>query len=375
MFYAIAVDDESSALGRFERIASADGRLSIKGKFLYAEDALAFIKEHPVDLAFLDIEMPEMSGLELAERLLEIDPYIKVIFVTAYNQYALDAFRAHAIGYLLKPLDSDEFKEQIDLLSHRYEQRPAKIPNQLLRVRCFGQLSVYADKKNTSAIRWKTAKAEELFALLIHYQGRVKSRESLIDTLWPELEHEKSANLFRVTCTYLRTALAEKGFSDIMLRESDGYRVNADLINCDLYRLRLSSRSILSQGLEELEEISVLYSGEYLEGKPYDWAVGLRTQLESDFKKIQFRLADEYCTRGRREKAMEALERALIVDPYDEESVMRIVNIKLQDGDHSSAIKAYRRYEKILMEELGISPSKKFPSEVSCQRKNGENKE
>jgi two-component SAPR family response regulator len=78
MFYAIAVDDESAALNRFERIASADGRVVLEGKFLYAEDALAFIKEHPVDLAFLDIEMPEMNGLELAERLLEIAPYIKV---------------------------------------------------------------------------------------------------------------------------------------------------------------------------------------------------------------------------------------------------------------------------------------------------------
>jgi DNA-binding LytR/AlgR family response regulator len=58
--------------------------------------------------------MPEMNGIELAERLMEIDPYIEVIFITAYNQYALDAFRAHAIGYLLKPLDANELKEQMD---------------------------------------------------------------------------------------------------------------------------------------------------------------------------------------------------------------------------------------------------------------------
>jgi Response regulator containing CheY-like receiver and SARP domains len=370
MFYAIAVDDESSALGRFERIASADSRISIEGKFLYAEDALAFVKEHSVDLAFLDIEMPEMSGLELAERLLEIDPYIKVIFVTAYNQYALDAYRAHAIGYLLKPLDSDEFNEQIELLS-RYEQRPAKKPNQLLRVKCFGQLSVYADAENASIIRWKTAKAEELFALLIHFQGRAKSREILIDTLWPELEPEKSANLFRVTCTYLRAALAEKGFTDILLRESDGYRINTDLIDCDLYNLRLSARSVSTQELEALEASSALYSGGYLEGKPYDWALGTRAQLESEFKKIQYRLVDEYSARSLIDKALEVLDRTLIVDPCDEKAVMRIVNMQLRNGDHSAAVKTYRRYEKILVEELGISPSKRFPSEVSCHRKNG----
>lgn len=364
MLHAIVVDDESSALKRFERIASADIRLSVKGTFLYAEDALTFVRENPVDLAFLDIEMPEMGGLELAERLMEIDPYIRVIFITAYNQYALDAFRAHAIGYLLKPLDGDEFKEQVDLFCRRHELRPVKKSEQLLDVRCLGRFTVYADAENASAIRWKTAKAEELFALLIYYQGRVNPRENLIDTLWPEMEPVKSANLFRVTCTYLRMALAEKGFQDILLRELDGYRVNTDLINCDLYRLRLSSRSLVPQKLEELDEVSTLYSGEYLEGKSYDWVVGVRTQMEADFKKIQHRLADEYCTRGRRDKAMEALERALIVDPYDEESVMRIVNMKLQDGDHSSAIKTYRKYEKLVTEELGIMPSRKFPSET-----------
>lgn len=365
MFHAIVVDDENTALSRFERIASQDQRIVIDGKFLYAEDAVAFIKEHPIDIAFLDIEMPEISGLELAEKLMEIDPYIRVIFVTAYNQYALDAFRAHAIGYLLKPLDSAEFTEQIDLLSLRYVHRPKKGSKGPLFVRCFGRFSVFSDDEDASAIRWKTAKAEELFALLIFFQGRAKSREGLIDTLWPELEPEKSANLFRVTCTYLRSTLAEKGFSDILIREFDGYKINTEMLDCDLFRFRLEVRSISSIEIERLNSLSKLYSGEYLEGKLYDWAVGTRTHLESDFKRVQYCLADTYCTRGCDDAALEALERVLIYDPYDEETVIRIVNIKLRKGDYSSAVKTYRAFEKVLQEELGITPSGRFPREVT----------
>lgn len=364
MFHAIVVDDENAALSRFERIASKDERIVIDGKFLYAEDALAFIKEHPVDIAFLDIEMPEINGLELAERLMEIDPYIRVIFVTAYNQYALDAFRVHAIGYLLKPLDSQEFMEQINLLSRRYRQRLEKNAKTPLLVRCFGRFSVYTEDENAPVIRWKTAKAEELFALLIHYQGRIKPKEYLIDILWPELEPEKSVNLFRVTCTYLRSALAEKGFSDILIRGFDGYKINAGMIDCDLFRFRQEVRSISSLKTEKLNELSDLYSGEYLEGKPYDWAVGIRTQLESDFKKVQYCLADAYCAHGLGDKALAMLGRVLMFDPCDEETVMRIIHIELQKGDHTSAIRTYRKFEKILMEELGIAPSGKFPSEV-----------
>ncbi|NCC67013.1 MAG: response regulator [Clostridia bacterium] len=368
MFHAIVVDDENAALNRFERIAAKDQRISIDRKFLYAEDAVAFIKEHPVDIAFLDIEMPEMSGLELAEKLMEIDSYIRVVFVTAYNKYALDAFRAHAIGYLLKPLDGAEFAEQVDLLSRRYVHRPEKVTNGQLTVKCFGTFSVFSGGQNISAIRWKTAKAEELFALLIHYQGRIKSREHIIDVLWPELEPEKSANLFRVTCTYLRSALAEKGFPDILIRELDGYRINTDLISCDLYRFRPNARSLPSLTIDELYELSNLFSGEYLEGKPYDWAGGTRAQLESDFKKVQYRLSEEFCANGCGDKAIEALEKVLLYDPYDEDTVLRIVNIKLRNGDLSSAGKTYRAFEKTLKDELGIAPSRQFPPGVLGQK-------
>jgi DNA-binding SARP family transcriptional activator len=61
------------------------------------------------------------------------------------------------------------------------------------------------------------------------------------------------------------------------------------------------------------------------------------------------------------------LDRVLQYDPCDEEAVLRIVNIKLQKGDHSSALKTYRKFEKTLWEELGILPSGQFPSEVTGQ--------
>jgi two-component SAPR family response regulator len=358
MFHVIAVDDEDTALKWFHRIATENKNIMIEREFLYPKDAIVFVKKHPVDVAFLDIEMPEMDGLELAERLMEIDPFIKVIFVTAYNQYALDAFRTHAIGYLLKPLDSAEFAEQIDFLADRYVQRPIINPNKRLYVKCFGQFSVGADSEGHSSIRWKTAKAEELFALLIHHQGRIRSRESLIETLWPELDSQRSANLFRVTCTYIRTALADLGFSNMLLRELDGYKLNTNFIDCDLFHFNNHSKS--SQGMGNLESIAALYSGEYLEGKSYDWATATRTQLESDFKKLQHNLAYEYLDKGLYDKACVAMEKILQFDPYKEDAMICLIQAQLQAGDRAAAIKAYKSYAKILKDDLGILPSEKF---------------
>jgi DNA-binding SARP family transcriptional activator len=93
---------------------------------------------------------------------------------------------------------------------------------------------------------------------------------------------------------------------------------------------------------------------------------GARIQLESDFKKIQYRLADEYSASGFKEKACTAaLEKVLYFDPCEEEAVTRIVQIKLQDGDYASAVRIYRKYERILKDELGVLPSPKLQKLIS----------
>jgi two-component SAPR family response regulator len=360
MFHTIAVDDEQAALNRLARIASGEKRLVLDKTFFYAEDALAYAREHPVDLAFLDIEMADMDGLELAEKLTELHPRLNVIFVTAYSQYALDAFRAHAVGYLLKPLDSAAFTEQIDLLVRRAGQAQQTLPAKLLSVRCFGQFSVYANPDSMSRVRWKTAKAEELFALLIHCQGRAKTKESLVDTLWPELEPGKAANLFRVTCTYLRSALAERGFSGLFVRENDGYKLRTGMLDCDFYRFSGDTTPFRLRDTERLLALSSLYTGEYLEGKRYDWAVGTRALLESDYIKIQLLLADRTSADGLFDAAIGPLEKILLTDPCNEEAAARIIQIRLQAGDKAAAVKAYLRHEKALREELGLTPSEKL---------------
>ncbi len=359
MLKIIAVDDESTALKWFHRIALKNPAVSVEGEFLYAEDAIAFIRKHPADVAFIDIEMPEMSGLELAERLMDIDPMIKIVFITAYNQYALDAFRAHAIGYLLKPLDSEEFAEQIALLNSRYAQMPVKSSGSMLYVRCFGQFSVSTEAKEAS-IRWKTAKSEELFALLIHHQGKVKPRESLTETLWPELDPKKAANLFHVTCTYLRNTLADLGFPHLLLRGLDGYMLNTDLINCDLFSFKLMAQSISAQQTDKLKEALALYSGEYLEDKAYEWALGTRVQLESCFKNMQYHLSDEYSAANLYEKACNALEQILRYDTCDEEAVTRLIKMRISAGDNAAAAKTYSQYESAVKAELGVQPSDKL---------------
>ena len=116
------VDDEALAVRRLTRLLEATGRVQIAGSATDPEEALAFLAAHSVDALFLDIQMPGLTGFELLERLAHDVP---VIFTTAYDRYALNAFDVNSIDYLLKPVDPDKLARALD----RLERHAATVPD------------------------------------------------------------------------------------------------------------------------------------------------------------------------------------------------------------------------------------------------------
>jgi len=107
---AYLVDDEPLAVRRLRRLLEATGRFEIAGATTDPEEALGFLSRESVDVLFLDIQMPGMTGFELLARLAE--PPL-VIFTTAYDQFALKAFDVHSIDYLLKPIEPAQLDRAI----------------------------------------------------------------------------------------------------------------------------------------------------------------------------------------------------------------------------------------------------------------------
>jgi two-component system, LytTR family, response regulator len=118
------VDDEMLAVQRLTRLLEATGRVTIAGSSTDPEDALAFLRAHEVDLLFLDIQMPGLTGFELLERL-ERD--VAVIFTTAFDRYAIDAFTVNSIDYLLKPIDPERLGRALDKAGRRVRQPPQDV--------------------------------------------------------------------------------------------------------------------------------------------------------------------------------------------------------------------------------------------------------
>lgn len=114
------VDDEPLALDLLETYVRKTPFLNLTGKYSSAVAAMKGLQDNPVDLLFLDIQMPELSGLEYSKM---VDPKTRIVFTTAFGQYALDGYRVNALDYLLKPISYKEFLEASNKAFNWFEMK------------------------------------------------------------------------------------------------------------------------------------------------------------------------------------------------------------------------------------------------------------
>ena len=206
-------------------------------------------KDTPVDIAFLDVEMPVYNGMQLAKKLKTVNPQVNVIFVTAYHEYALDAYKMHASGYLTKPVSVQKIKDELGAL--RYPV--ALSSTQKLQVKCFGNFEVFA---NGVPIKFTRSKSKELFAYLIDREGAAVNVNELNAVLWEEDHKSYLRNLIADVQSTLKAA----GADDVFIKRRNECYVDVDKVDCDAYAYKKNDPTAIQA-----------YRGEYM--TQYDWAV------------------------------------------------------------------------------------------------------
>ena len=133
MLKAIIVDDEAPARSELRFLLNEVGGVDVVAEAASVREAIEKLKEYPCDVMFLDVNMPEATGLQLAEALRHLKFPPAVVFVTAYSEHALDAFKVNAIDYLVKPVETERLaqaiarvREQVAL--HLQAQKSERIP-------------------------------------------------------------------------------------------------------------------------------------------------------------------------------------------------------------------------------------------------------
>ncbi|MBE9918272.1 response regulator transcription factor [Paenibacillus donghaensis] len=120
MIRSIIVDDESLSVRRLKYMLAEFKELEICGAFLTPREAYEYARTNPFQVAFLDISMPDVDGMSLSRLLLERDPFLSVIFVTGYDDYAVQAFEVNALDYLMKPVTEQRLARTWEKIKEKY---------------------------------------------------------------------------------------------------------------------------------------------------------------------------------------------------------------------------------------------------------------
>ena len=224
---AIAVDDEALMLRALVNAVNASPDISTVIEFSSSEEALNYVKDNPVDVAFLDINMRGMGGLVLAEKIVEYKPNCKIIFCTGYEEYAIPAFKLHASGYLMKPISAEDVQKEIDNI------KGVKQKEKLLEVKCFGNFEVYAKGER---VVFKRSRTKELFAYLVDRKGAGLTAKQICAVIFPDdSDDNKNTAYLRQLVLDLKTTLKTVGAEDVFRHEAPFYRIDAGLIKCDYF--------------------------------------------------------------------------------------------------------------------------------------------
>lgn len=245
----LLVDDEQLQLLRLEECVK--NVLKDAEIFCYNNPvkALEENKDNKIDIAFLDVEMPKISGISLAKSLKEKNPTLNVIFVTAYDNYALEAMKMHASGYISKPVNEEKVKKEIDALRFPVELKGSK----KLQIKCFGNFEVF---HNNEPVRFKYSKSKELFAYLVDREGSSININELNAVLWEEDHKSYLRNLI----SDIHTTLKEIDSGDVLIKKHNSVSIDINKVDCDAYEYKNNNPDAVR-----------MYRGEYM--IQYSWPV------------------------------------------------------------------------------------------------------
>lgn len=250
----IIVDDEITSLQTFFTQIINENDLEYKFFKDNANEILEYVKSNNINAAFLDINMPNINGIDLAKRLININKNIKIIFVTGLSTTINEidnSIKNNVVGFIYKPYDFNDLKYYVNIISN---------DNVVLDVKMFNSFDCFIDGK---VINFSSSKSKELFALLLAYNGKILDMNDAISQIWPDKDIDKSKKLYRDAVWRLRKTLDENKFNCITFQRG-ALILNKENIKCDYWDyLNNNGR----------------YNGVFC--KSYDWAIDYMVELDN----------------------------------------------------------------------------------------------
>ncbi len=252
----IVVDDELSALNTFLPNVIDDIDVECKMFMNAPRAALEYVRINNVGAAFLDIKMPEIDGVELAARMLAINPELKIVFISAYAQDEkgiCERLGGNVAGFCHKPYNAEKIKRLIaDVKDSSGKPK--------IFIRTFDAFDLFV---NGVAVNFSSGKAKELLALLTDARGSFVTMDTAVGNLWADKNAELGKRLYRDAVCKLRLKLKELGIEELVLFERARAVINTKRATCDMW---------------DFVENGGVFSGRYM--PQYDWSIITEATLE-----------------------------------------------------------------------------------------------
>lgn len=227
----LCVDDEPLMLQMLEmavKEAKPDAEITA---FEKQTDLLKDAKVNGCDIAFLDIHMRGMNGVELAKELKSVNPKMNIIFVTGFSEYANDAMKLHASGYIMKPVTKEDI--ELELADLRFPVVPKD--NALLKVQCFGNFDVFTP--DGTPVHFERSRSKEIFAYLVHRHGSSCSIKEIAAALFEDEPYDKKQQSYiQILISAMMKSLRKVGAAKAVNKSYNSLSVNVSALDCDYYR-------------------------------------------------------------------------------------------------------------------------------------------
>ncbi|WNS45186.1 response regulator [Paenibacillus sp. MMS20-IR301] len=361
MIKALLIDDERLAIVKLEFMLNEMKTVEVAGCFTDPVQALEAAPRLSPDVIFLDIEMPELNGLMVAEQLQSICPKAMIVFLTAYNNYAVDAFELNALDYILKPVNRSRLSVTLERLEKRLEAQALLHPVKATLVHCFQSIRFEYGGVIIPNFRWRTTKAQELFAYLLHNRNRFVHRDALIELLWPDFPVKKASSLLYTTIYQVRQCL-KQGEIDLQISNvsaGEGYLLEVKGLHVDVdeWEEGIQRLSLIHSGnVLEHHRLFELYIGDYMGDYDFLWAESERQRLRTIWLHHAMNIGNFYISCNKLAEAVTVYQRIVQMQPYFEQAHFGLMKIYETVGDRPAVESQYNHLSEILLYELGIEP-------------------
>ncbi|MBD2844106.1 response regulator [Paenibacillus sp. IB182496] len=366
----VVIDDEPLALEYLEKRLLEQGGIAIVGKYTDPFSGRDAVARGGVDAVFLDIHLPEVNGMELAEQLLAEQPALNIVFVSAHDDFAVQAFELDALDYVVKPVGAQRLAKTLERIRFRLEQTQVHEQERAderlqgeegLQVQLLGQMRIAERSGALAAVQWRTARAREMFLYLLQHRGQLIRKSEFIELLWPDYDLGKVYAQLYTTVYHIRKTLERYGDHFELSSTSDAYTLNIHRVQFDTEQMerKLTDKVPLTPArAEQYAAVLQQCREHYLQEHTYWWAEHERERLSGVWLEAAMRLAEWLEENGRADLAGEWYRQVCARQPHEERAHYALMRLHDATGSRLAVHQQYRALCTALEEGLGEQPSR-----------------